>query len=198
MKKIILFLSLPLLLTNCGQPSALVGKNVSPSVTPTDCSNDSCFTAKAVKVEGVISQRQLLPNYLKCLNLSAASATTVAAVNESIPSLSQEGAVADISAPLLMAVTKVAGEVCNDLINKEKTNLTARTFFPGYKLGTTNSQTYSFSTTLKSFATACWGRAATDEEVAVIVSSYATPTQDTVEALYACTAMLSASQAIKF
>jgi hypothetical protein len=198
MKKIIFLISFSIALTNCGQPSALL-----PSVSSSssvDCSNDGCFSAAAKRVQGVITQRQVLPNYMKCLNLPIAnvSEATKTTMNESVASLSLEGDVKDISAPLLMAITKVAGEICNDLIKYEKPNLTNRKFFPGYKLGTSNSQTYSFSNTLKTFASACWGRAATDDEVAGVIASYKTATQDTSEAIYACTVMLSSSQAIKF
>lgn len=183
----------------CGQPKALLPKNttVAPS---TDCTATDCFSVKTQKVEGIISHRQFLPNFSKCLNLPRTqfSAATNTAMNESLNTFSLEGNVKDLSAPMLMAATKVVGELCRDLINYEKANPTNsnRTFFPGYALGVSNSQSYDFVKTAKAFADACWRRGATDAEIE-IVRTNAPTTKDTAEALFVCTAMLSSAQALR-
>lgn len=184
----------------CGQPKALLPKDT--SVNPsTDCTTTDCFAVKTQKMEGIISHRQFLPNFSKCLNLPRTqfSAATNTAMAESLNTFSLEGNVKDLSAPMLMAATKVVGEICRDLINYEKANPTNsnRTFFQGYNLGVTNSQTYDFVKTAKAFADACWRRSATDAEIAVVNDALTTKTKDTAEALFVCTAMLSSAQALR-
>ena len=204
MNELLFLLTLVLLTANCAKQKGLAS-GTSP-IASTDCTGTSCYTVTTKKVEGVVTQRQLLPTYVKCTGLPPAnvSATTTAAMSAAIPSLSTDGNISDISAPLLMAVTNVASEFCRDLIAYERPKTTGRVFFGGYSLkaGTTTAvagtQTYDLNASLKAFANACWGRAATDDEVKIVFDSLTTKTKDDAEALYACTAMLSSAQAIRF
>lgn len=198
-----------ILSTACGNQAA--GRKIS-SLGSVDCVDSSCdgsgggptdggtFAIRTQKVEGVISQRQLLPNFQKCLNLQASqiSATSKAAYKESIPSLSLEGQAKDVSAPMLMAITKVASEMCLDLINVEK-NSTNRKYFPGFTLGgsTANTQSFSLSSTLNTLGNACWGRNLTSAEASIISTELGTR-KDLAGALFACTAILSSAQAIRY
>lgn len=184
----------------CGQNGAKSSFN-SSSI---ECTDDNCldgqtFPVKVQKVEGIVSQRQLLPNFQKCLDLPSVSATSRAAFNDSLSNLSQEGKVADLSAPLMMAVTKVTSELCTDRINLEKTQST-RKFFSGYNLGgtVTNSEPFIFEKTINTLAVSCLGRALTDAETKIIKDEITETRKDSAAALFVCTAILSSVQAIRY
>lgn len=200
-KNNILFIIL-IITIGCGQPKALQNSlNQLGSVTDPDTGD----TLKVVptKVESVISQRHFLPSFQKCLGLTDAqiSARTKAAMNESISSLSLDGNVSTLSAPMMMSVVKIAGELCQDIVNLEINN-NQRKYFPGFNLGgSTNSQSFNLSTTLQKFASSCWGRAATSDEIAVIVKNMTAVnlnvSKDKNAALFACTSALASSQTIR-
>lgn len=160
------------------------------------------------KVVAVVSQNQILPNLQSCLNLSRdqISNSTRTALNESIEGLAPEGEVDKISAPLLMAVTKVTAEVCSDLINVEKAideEKDSRTYFKGFNLLNNEAGNGKEEIAVQKLASSCWGRLATEDEVQLVkeslkdVSSIANKTNKD-SALFICTAVLSSSQAIRF
>ncbi|MCB0379312.1 MAG: hypothetical protein KDD33_12535 [Bdellovibrionales bacterium] len=170
----------------------------------------------STKVVAVVSQNQILTNYQSCLKLPAdkISSQSRNALNDSIKSLPPEGEVEAISAPMLMAVTKVVAEVCNDLINYEKTLSTDRTYFKDFNLtGTASGKAVSNASleeeTLSSvdlamieLSRACWGRTMTADELNILRgalnkdASLQTANRDA--ALLSCTAVLASSQAIRF
>jgi hypothetical protein len=180
----------------------------SRSLSSLECVDNNCgsggssFAVHVQKTEGVISQRQLLPNYEKCLNIpsSSISATTKAMFAQSQASLSQDGIVGDINAPMLMAIAKVASEICLDLVNIEK-NSGSRKYFPGFTLSgnasVDNSQTFNMTTTLNSFGNNCWGRSLNSAELNLLLSKIGSG-KDQSAAIFACTAILSSAEAIRF
>ena len=160
------------------------------------------------KVVAVISQNQILPNLQTCLGLSREqiSNSTRTALQESIEGLAPEGEVDKISAPMLMSITKITAEVCNDLVNAEKAineSTASRKFFKGFNLANNNPGAGKEEDTVQRFAQACWGRLATEEELKIVksslneVESIANKTNKD-SALFICTAVLSSSQAIRF
>lgn len=171
-----------------------------------ECVDDACtsmFDVTMKKADRVISQRQVVPNFKKCLGLSNAqvSATTVAAYNGATSSLSLEGNPQDLNSAMLLAVTKVASEMCNDLINVEKTVAT-RNYFSGFTLSGSGdgSQPFDQNKTLNKFSNACWGRDVTAEERQLFETKFTagTITKDAKGALLLCTTMLSSAEALRY
>ena len=161
------------------------------------------------KVVAVISKHQLLPNYQRCLNKLPSSAitdNTRSALNDALPSLAAEGESSEISAPMLMAITQVASEVCEDLVDFENDQAN-RKYFANFDLANTDSSAsasadQAVSTTIRTLTSSCWGRDATAEEVAKIQNGLQKTSLNNKlnrsSALFVCTAVLSASAAIKF
>jgi len=182
-------------LAGCGGQKAATGDggNVSSrSLSPTR------------KVVAVVSRTQLLPNYLACTGLPADSVSndTRNEVNDALGKMAEEGNVNDVSAPMMMAFVKVGAEVCSDLIDYEQ-GLESRKFFGGFNLNdSTAGQDFNLGRTVRSLASSCWGRAPTDAEVNLVSSNVAqtalADNQGSDLALYACTAILGSSAAVKF
>jgi len=197
----LLVVTLAFALTACGGPGSS-SKNFSrtPSSGCTGAGCEEVTPARKQKVEAVISQRQVLPNFQKCLGLqnNQVSANTKTAYRESISSLSLDGMAEDVSAPMFMGITKVVSELCMDVINVEKNSVNRR-FFQGFTLGgsTANSQTFNMPSTLSTLANACWGRNITNEEVNIVLTQLGSG-KDLPAALFACTALLSSTAAIRY
>lgn len=158
----------------------------------------------SIKVVAVVSQNQILPNFQNCLKIPREKIrpATRAANKEVAESFAQEGEVEKISAPMLMAVTRVVSEICLDLITHENTS-TARTYFEGFDLNGTTQGTGDMDGTLRKLASSCWGREITETEKNIVKERMSSNTalnnktnRDT--ALFSCTSLLSSSQAIKF
>lgn len=170
----------------------------------TNGGSDNGFAVKVQKTEGIISQRQLLPNFQACLGIpdSGVSPTTKAAFKEAIPSLSLDGMTKDVNAPLLLAVAKVTSELCLDLVTNVERNSTSRKFFPGFTLSSTASinasQAFDMKKTLTALSNACWGRAITETEMGFITAQMTAGAKDAPAAVFACTVVLSSAEAIRF
>ncbi|MBY0315929.1 MAG: hypothetical protein K2Q26_10440 [Bdellovibrionales bacterium] len=202
MKSLMTLTALSLLLIGCGGPMALTPKS-------NIFMDPGGFKVVATKADAIISQRQVLPNFKSCLQLPEDKITndTRLAVSNAMSSFSLTGSAETISAPMLMAFVKVAGELCDDVVSNEL-NTNQRRFFQGFNIGgTTNTQPFNIQSTIQKFANGCWGRAATTDEINVIIDSLtsvgyynsatlATSTSKNT-AIYLCTTMLASSQAIK-
>lgn len=123
-------------------------------------------------------------------------------------SLSEYGKVSDVNGPMMMAFAALAGEVCNDLINKEsRLPASARLFFGDYDFASQNPQSLStglIESSADKLAASCWGElAASDQEKQILVDG----TQEILNtsgnviqphrlaALSLCTTMLASTKA---
>lgn len=178
--------------------------------TGIECVDNNCFQAKPQRVESIMNHRQILPSLTKCLAINTASmdtATTTAynaakkTYTDSIPTFSLDGSVKDVSAPLMMSLMTLAGEMCNVRIEVERTQATGRLFFPGFNLQTSgannNGEMINHDKTIQALTRSCWGRDATSAEVNLIKQKISSNSSRGA-ALYACTAVLSSIQAIRF
>lgn len=192
---VILFFALltsTILFTNCGQPQALKKSGL-----------NGIFSVKPQKVLGISSHRQVLPSYMSCLGLQdqQIASQTRSASRELASTLSVDGSATSINAPMMMAIAKIAGEVCRDLIAAEKAK-TQRKFFPGFDFeAPANSQTYDLESTIQTFANACWSRGATEEESMEINKALKDvglfDKKNGHAALFICTTMIASGEAVR-
>lgn len=195
-------------LVNCGagpQAKSTSGSGGGGSGEPiTECVDNNCFQAKPQKIEAVMTHRQIMPSFQKCLNLTDAqiSAAAKTAFAESLNTFSLNGAAKDLSAPMMMALMTVSSEMCLSRINVEATMTTGRIYFPGFTLSTgagsvNNTQTYNLNKTIEDLAKSCWGRAIKPAELSLI-NKHIGGQRTRSAALYACSAVLSSTQAVRF
>jgi len=145
--------------------------------------------------------KQILDHYNSCLGYGAVSSRTSAMWEEKKGTISENGKVKSLTAPMLVAATSIAGEVCKDLVDTEKNA-------PRLMLGINfNSQDLPSSNNIKAairrLARSCWARDEDPFESQIIEDSLYQTFGTTAEAskseksmIYLCTAMLSSLDTI--
>ena len=156
----------------------------------------------------LIYNKQLLDNMVTCTGIGTPSVQTVDEWQGRQSSFSEYGYATDVTAPMLMAITAVAGEVCNDLLDKEE-NLSAdqRRIYNSVNFAAGVSALNSTVTAdmVRRMARACWARNENPDELQIVQDELATalagvnatdPVQTHNAALMVCTAMLSSLSGI--
>lgn len=157
--------------------------------------------------ENIITSMQLQTG------LATVSARTLTANTNAKAKITETGKADSVNAPMWMAVTNLASEVCLDLITDEKAKAaTARRFFGqvDFTRAPSSFTSETKSDMIRRMARNFWGRNETVAEKTVLVSSLdaavadsrrtgandAAETEDIL--IYTCTAMLSSLNAITF
>lgn len=142
---------------------------------------------------------QLLSSFLSCTGVGAASTRTQNEFDARRMALSEYGDLRDISPANLMAITAIAVEVCQDLVNRElpmASNM--RGIFPNINLagaGLSNNDIDSASTLL---SLGCWQRPISVAEQTDIRAAVSAINQNSgQQAVALCAAMLSSFSAIE-
>ncbi len=153
--------------------------------------------------------KQILDNNVSCTGIGSESTQTRSVWTERRGSLSEYGYATHITAPKLMAIASVAGEVCNDLIRAERARGSQdRNIFTSFDLSATPGRlpaSSDISDAASRLALACWQRNVREDEIRIIESnvmeamSGAMVNARQVEnaALLLCTGMLSSLSAIE-
>lgn len=144
---------------------------------------------------------QVLENMASCTNLGhlGLSRRTMDENAARSPSFSQYGYVGDVTSAMMMGVTALAVEVCNDLANKERDIAsTNRLIFNDFNFATDVSNS-DIDNALTRMARSCWGRNPTDEERAIVREEVlALGTNDArYKAIAVCTSVLASLDGIK-
>lgn len=143
--------------------------------------------------------RPMLDSMVSCTGIGQPSTRTLNEWTTRNQSLSEYGNLTDISGAMMMAITAVAGEVCRDLLDKEKPMASAsRGIFGGVdfvKAGALTSGEIDSASNMLGIS--CWQRMPTLDEKSVIAASIGQIGGSTdVGALSLCTAMLSSLSAV--
>lgn len=153
--------------------------------------------------------KNVLDNFVSCTGIGVESATTKGIWDSRKGSLSDFGYATNISAPMMMAITSVAGEVCNDLITQEKAMAAnSRNIFNSFDLSANPSRmpaSVDIGDAASRLAISCWQRNIAADEKQMIeddVSSMASGVPTSAKEVYnaaiaTCTAMLSSLSAIE-
>lgn len=141
--------------------------------------------------------KQILDQYSTCIGSGLPTDRTLAMYSSKAGTISETGAVSTLTAPMLMAATSIAGEVCEDLIAREKT---APRIFIGFNLsGSMLPATSSLQDAMRRIARSCWSRDEDPDEGQIIMDAVQTAFQGSTSvntghdaALFMCTSMLGA------
>lgn len=156
------------------------------------------------KTVSLVYSKQVLDQMTTCAGVSRPSDTTLAMYDQKKGAVSVYGTANTITGPMMMAVTSIAGEVCNDLLNQEATATSSRIFAFNDKNFSTNMlpSTTEMNDAISRLGLSCWQRIPDSNERAVISSMIA----DTIKngdskasrsaALMICTSMLSSLDAL--
>jgi len=176
------------------------------------CTDDQCdqssiekYEAKPVETFAVVNQGQVLKSMMSCTGLETASNNTQNTYRNSLNSFSLEGGADTVGAPMWMAITSLAGEVCRDLVNQERGQSAAeRKIFSSvdFGQGISSLNTTIIADVVRKMARSCWGRNETSQEMGVIFNNFtgtfptngnATETRNA--AMFLCTGMLGSLSA---
>jgi hypothetical protein len=183
-------------------PQQPLGTPIDPGAVPVTIVDPSTST-KAQPSVGLVRQSQLFFALKRCLELpdtaiSAQSKSTYASVKSN---LSSEGKLHDLNAPMLMSVTQIAAELCNDRIALEA-GKASRNFFQPFKLAPTDTIGGTITQSIEKLTNSCWGRAVKGPEVQVIAGDFQGSSvgakADKTAALFLCTLVLSSPEVIVY
>jgi hypothetical protein len=171
--------------------STATGGTSAPSSTPTGTSS---FIA-GVKSVSVVYQKQVLDQLTACAGVESPSDATLLMYESKKGAISTYGTASSITAPMMMAVTNIAGEICNDLVRQEKDPAKTRVFV-NFALGGTNPpQGATLSDAVARMSMSCWQKLPSMAETNAIVDLISTVPAGAgaadKSAILLCTAVLS-------
>lgn len=193
-----------------------VGNGCSKSFTTTsvtgDGTNNAAGTGGTTPTDGVpvipgaktvslVYSKQVVDQLAACSGLATPSGATMQMYEAKKGAISTYGTANTVTAPMMMAVASIAGEICNDLINQEVSSGQQR-LFVGYNMSSNavpSSAVIQDSVTRLSLS--CWNRMPSQNENDLIMgmigsSVNAENSAARKTALMVCTSMLSSLDAL--
>jgi hypothetical protein len=160
------------------------------------------FTPKPnTATASLVYARQALDSMISCTGIKTSDATINNEFEKRKGSLSEYGYATQVTAPMLMAATAVAGEVCNKLINNERAQAAdQRRIFNAVNFNANPALLSSndLRDVTRRLARSCWLRNETDQEFEMIESGFREAFNDQTSAsatragmLMVCTGLLS-------
>lgn len=158
----------------------------------------------------LLYNKQILDNLVICTGIGTPSVATVDEWERRQSSFSEYGYATDVTAPMLMAIAAVSGEICNDLLAVETALPAAsrRVFnavdFGGGPSGFGAAQTADVARRL---ARSCWARDEAPDELTILQEemesakagiNMSSSAQTRNLALFLCTGMLASLSGISF
>jgi hypothetical protein len=189
-----------LALSACGEYKSNSASSSSNSCVGSECA----MVASRFKANnGLLKQSQAVSALQDCLKLpdAALSAETKQTFASVKLSLSAEGVMSDMNGPMMMALSQLAGDMCNDRIKHEAAG--TPDFFKAFEIKTgtaADSSANALEDSIVRLAKGCWGRDPMKFEIEKIKilfekSSFATK-RDKGSALFVCTLVLSATDVL--
>lgn len=158
------------------------------------------FVAKpGVPTASVVYAKSALDSMVACTGIESPSEATLLEYEKRKGSFTEYGYATEVTAPMIMAVTSMAGEVCRDLVKKEKAmSSDARRVFKSFNFaqGPAALASGDIADATRRLARLCWSRDESQEEMQIfdseIKSAYTgTLATDTEKAALAlCTGVL--------
>lgn len=188
----------------CSQSLNSASSGVSANNGATDNSgsaqSDSASTdipiINGAKTVSIAYSKQIVDQLSSCVGLAQPSDATLAMYEQKKGAVSTYGYANTVTSPMMMAVTSIAGEICNDLINQEVK--TGARIFSGFDMNSNNlPNTSLISDSISRMALSCWQRRETSVErelVLNMVQASVVATENSAarkSALLVCTSMLS-------
>ncbi len=119
----------------------------------------------------LIYNKQIMDNMVGCTGIGSPSAATLAEWSNRQSSFSEYGYATDVTAPMLMAITALSGEICNDLLSAEAPLPQAsRRIFNSvdFTAGPGSFQAAQVADVARRIARSCWARNEEVDELGII------------------------------
>lgn len=165
-------------------------------------SNSSDITViSGAKTVSLAYSKQIVDQLSSCVGVAQPSDTTLAMYEQKKGAVSTYGYANTVTSPMMMAVTSIAGEICNDLINQEVQS--GQRLFVGFDMAASSLPNSSqIADSISRMALSCWQRNETSTERSLLVdlvNSSVSPNEALAgrkSALLICTSMLSSLDAL--
>ncbi|MGZ3724187.1 MAG: hypothetical protein ACXWPX_10490 [Pseudobdellovibrio sp.] len=179
--------------------------NISSSTTGTSSSGSNNTPSDVIpgaKTASVVYAKQALDQLTSCAGVVSPSDETLRMYDSKSTSISAYGDAITVTAPMMMAIANISGEVCNDLINQEIAAGSNARIFVGWNLSAnTLPDANSTANAISRMALSCWqGQPTMDEQnaildlLATVKSGDAGASRKQAELL--CTAVLSSLKSL--
>ncbi len=174
--------------------------SVAPALNTVSSSGEEVIDP-TVKMVSVVYAKQMLEQLTSCVGLEKPSDATIRVYQQKSGAVSLYGDAGSVTAPMMMATTSIAAEVCNDLIQQEK-RVTPH-IFVGWALNSSAASSVSgvssrdITDAISRLSLACWQKAPTNQETNDILAlaNFESPSREN-SALMVCTAILSSLKTI--
>lgn len=145
------------------------------------------------KTASVVYAKQALDQLTSCAGVAVPSDETNRMYEAKQSSISAYGDANSVTAPMMMAITNISGEICNDLLKQEDT---AKRIFVGWNLAGTSAPAASLvGDSISRMAISCWQKNESSFERDTVMRLVASIPDGAgasrKKALVLCTAMLS-------
>lgn len=168
----------------------------SSGVFPSSSPSSDIDVLPGARTASLVYSKQVLDQLSSCTGLASPSDKTVAMYQQKQGAISTYGYVNTITSPMMMAVTSIAGEVCNDLVAQEVAS--GPRLFVGYNFrDAVLPNPTQLSDSISRIALSCWQRRENENEKQMLLNmisssvGVAEPMGGQKSALMICTAMLS-------
>ena len=116
----------------------------------------------------IVYSKQVVDQLASCSGVASPSGTTLAMYEQKKGSISTYGTSATVTAPMMVAVISIAGEISNDLINQEIAS--GQRIFVGFNMDANSLPNQSqISDAVTRLSLSCWQRKPTNEEMQTLV-----------------------------
>ncbi len=175
----------------CGK-FTVIGDESGNSAQNSGSSDDDPGIKPNTSTVSLVYGKAALDHFSSCTGSGLPSDRTLAMYSSKVGTMSETGAVSTYTAPALMALTSLAGEVCKDLIENEKT--APRMFIGVDWAGMSLPADGTMQDAMRRLARSCWSRDEDPTESDIVMggiqSAFSNTAHDSM--LFMCTSMLSA------
>lgn len=169
--------------------------------------NDDIVAISGVRTTSILSANRLLASFLSVTGVTTPTTDTINAYARYKTTLSLDGAANSPTPPMLMAISNIAAEVCDDLVVQEKALAGgSRRIFNSVNFTVSPAQITPaiIADSVRRMARSFWGRNETAEELTAITNGVneakqgqTAAAQTDIAMIYACTGMLSSLSSIE-
>lgn len=165
-------------------------------IVPSGTSGSDIDVLPGARTASLVYSKQVLDQLSSCSGLASPSDKTVAMYQQKQGAISTYGYVNTVTSPMMMAVTSIAGEICNDLVAQEVAS--GPRLFVGYNFSDAMlPNPTQLSDSISRIALSCWQRRENETEKQMLLNMVSSSVGvaevmgGQKSALMICTAMLS-------
>lgn len=151
---------------------------------------------------GLAYSKQVKDNYVSCLGTQMASDLANSVYNSRKGSITVRGTIESLTAPMLVSLTAISGEICKDLLDQEENQVSKRIFTDIDLKSNSLPGSVEIDNAARRIALSCWSRNPEEAELTLLRNSVVTNFGGAIAEksksamLFMCTAMLAATDGI--